>query len=140
MRSTRFAVALTLGSLAAPALATPVSAHRNLGPEIYRSAQAISYELGSKRAIGYFLSHNGVCQLTLMVAEAVDMDIARPLSAAKMTLSMLPGQSTALASEEGESIQLACGAGGETMIVRYAPHDGASPQGALAAQSDRVVQ
>jgi hypothetical protein len=140
MPSVRFTVALALGAVAAIAAATPASARRNPGSEIYRSAQAISYELGSKRAVGYFVSHNGACQLTLMIAEAVDVDIAPSTSAARLSLSMLPGQSTALASVEGHSLALTCGAGGETMTVRYAPQNGAAPQGTLAAQSDRAVQ
>jgi hypothetical protein len=138
MISTRFIVALALGAAAA-AIATPLSAHRNPASEAYRSAQAISYQLGSKRAVGYFLSRDGACQLTLMIAEVVDIEVVHPTSAAKLSLSMLPGQSTALASEEGESLAMTCGAGGETMAVRYAAQNGAS-SGAFAAQSDRVVQ
>jgi hypothetical protein len=43
-------------------------------------------------------------------AETVDPDQARPSSAARLSLAMLPGQSAALASEEGTSMQLTCGA------------------------------
>ena len=140
MLSTRTIAALALGSLVACAFAIPAAAHRNPASEIYRSAQAISYQLGSKRAVGYFLSHNGACQLTLMVAEAVDVEVAEPTSAAKLSVAILPGQSASLASEEGESMVLTCGGSAETLTVKYAPHNGASPAGTFAAQSDRVLK
>jgi hypothetical protein len=41
-----------------------------------------------------------------MIAETVDPDQARPSSAARLSLAMLPGQSAALASEEGTSMEL----------------------------------
>ena len=140
MLSTRTIAALALGSLVACAIAVPAAAHRNPASEIYRSAQSISYQLGSKRAVGYFLTHNGACQLTLMIAEAVDVDVAEPTNAAKLNVAILPGQSAALASEEGEAMLLTCGGNAETLMVKYAPQNNAAPQGTFAAQSDRVLK
>ncbi len=135
MLPTRTVAALVLGCLAVSAVITPAWALRY----IYRSTQAISHELGSKKAVGYFLSHNGACQLTLMVAEAVDVDVAPPSSAAKLSVSILPGQSASLSSEEGQSMLMTCGADAQTLTVNRAPAK-ASPQGTAAAQSDRVVR
>jgi hypothetical protein len=112
--------ALTLGCLAATLAVDAGAAHRNLVTETFRSAQAISYQLGSKRAIGYFLRQDGACQVTLMIAEAIDPDVAQPTSAARLNLSMMPGQSAALASEEGELLELTCGSGAETVLVKLA--------------------
>ena len=79
--------------------------------------ESMSYVLGSKRAIGYFLHANGRCQVTLMIAEAVDPTIATAPSAAKLSLAMIPGQKADLLTEEGESIALTCGAGAQTVEV-----------------------
>jgi hypothetical protein len=117
MPTSRTLVALSLGALAAAAIAGTAGAHRNPAGETYRSAQAMSYELGSKRAIGYFVSQNGQCQVTLMVAEAVDPEEGRATSAARISVSMVPGQSATLDSEEGSSMVLTCGSGAETMKV-----------------------
>jgi hypothetical protein len=81
--------------------------------------EAISYELGSKRVIGYFEPRDGKCQVTLMIAEAIDPDKAPPLSATRLSLPILPGGSAGLASEEGRAIQLTCGAGAQTIVVSY---------------------
>ena len=68
--------------------------------------------------MGYFGAPHGKCLVTLMIAETVDPDQARPSSAARLSLAMLPGQSAALASEEGTSMQLTCGAGAETVAIK----------------------
>jgi hypothetical protein len=81
--------------------------------------EAISYELGSKRAIGYFEPRDGRCQVTLMIAEAFDPDKAQPPSATRLSLPILPGESAGLASDEGRAIKLTCGAGAQTVVVAY---------------------
>ncbi|WP_334389542.1 hypothetical protein [Bradyrhizobium sp. AZCC 2262] len=88
------------------------------GVETFWPIEGISYQLGSKRAVGYFEPRNGKCQVTLMIAEAVDPDQAQPSSAARLSLPMQPGESAALASEEGRSIELTCGAGAQTVAVK----------------------
>jgi hypothetical protein len=120
MFSTRSLAALTLGCVATTLAVDAAAAHRDITSATFRSTQAISYQLGSKRAIGYFVRVDGACQVTLMIAEAVDPDVAQPTSAARLNLSMLPGQSAALASEEGESMELTCGSGAETVLVKLA--------------------
>lgn len=118
MPAARIVVALSFGVVAAGLLAGAASAHRNPSSETFRSAQAMSYELGSKRAIGYFVSQNGQCQLTLMIAELVDPEAARPTSAARLSVAMVPGQSATVDSEEGIAMVLTCGSGAETVNVR----------------------
>jgi hypothetical protein len=113
----RIPALLAAGSIFAVAATGMASAHPS-GPGIFRAAEAMTYVIGSKRAVGYFQSVSGKCQLTLMIAEAVDPDVAKPPSAARMSLAMMPGQSVALGSAEGETMTATCGAGGETMEIR----------------------
>jgi hypothetical protein len=88
--------------------------------------EAISYELGSKRVIGYFEPRDGRCQVTLMIAEAVDPDKAPP-SATRLSLPILPGGSAGLASEEGRAIELTCGTGAQTIVVSYSSKKESEP-------------
>jgi hypothetical protein len=120
-----FIGALATGSVAAIAAEGGPAADQD--PSVvatFRPIEGISYELGSKRAVGYFEPRNGKrlvtfkCLVTLMIAEKVDPDQARPSSAARLSLAMLPGQSAALASEEGTSMEITCGAGAETVAVK----------------------
>ncbi len=110
----------TVGLIAAAGLAAATPMRASSGLDKFRPMQALSYELGSKRAIGYFQTVSGKCQLTLMIAESVDPDLAKPSSAARLSVAMLPGQSTALASEEGPSMTLTCGSDAETLEVQRA--------------------
>ena len=100
------------------AMSTGMASARMPGAEVFKPTQGMTYTLGSKRAIGYFVNQDGVCQLTLMIAEAVDPDLAQPPSAARMTVSMMPGQSMALGSAEGESMVATCGADGKTIEIK----------------------
>ena len=100
------------------ATGTGVASARMSGPQLFRATEALSYVIGSKRTVGYFQSVAGQCQLTLMIAEAVDPDIAHAPSAARISFGMAPGQSMSLGSAEGESIVATCGAGGETLEIK----------------------
>lgn len=94
--------------------------YANAGPggtRVYHPIQALSYLLASKRAIGYFTRDAGHCNVTLMVAEVIDLEEATPLSAARLRISLTPGQSAALDSEEGPSIELICDTAAETLTV-----------------------
>ena len=113
----RIPALLAAGSILCVAATGMASAHLS-GPGIFRATEAMTYVIGSKRTVGYFQSVSGKCQLTLMIAEAVDPDVAKPPSAARMSLAMMPGQSVALGSAEGETMTATCGAGGETMEIR----------------------
>src|SRR3954453_12615028 len=92
------------------AAASGVASARMSGPQTFKPSEGMIYVLGSKRAIGYFLNTSGTCQVTLMIAEAIDPDVAQPTSAARMPGGMTPGQSMTLGSAEGDSMVATCGA------------------------------
>ena len=79
---------LAIGALVLSARAAMVRAGSGAtSNETYRATQVISHVLGSKQAIGYLLTVNGQCALTLMVAEAIDPDRNVPGSAARAASS-----------------------------------------------------
>ena len=84
------------------------------------ATEVISHVLGSKQAVGYFLTVKGQCALTLMVAEAIDPDRDVPGSAARLRFALHPGEHAALAIEEGREMVLVCGAGAATIEVTHA--------------------
>jgi hypothetical protein len=72
-----FIGALATGSVAVIAAASGAIANQNSsGVATFRPIQGISFQLGSKRAVGYFEPRNGKCLVTLMIAEKVDPDQA----------------------------------------------------------------
>jgi hypothetical protein len=114
----RIPALLAAGSILCVAAAGMASAHPS-GPGVFHATEAMSYVIGSKRAVGYFQNVSGKCQLTVMIAEAVDPDVAMPPSAARVSLALIPGQSVALGSAEGETLTATCGAGGETIEIKH---------------------
>jgi len=96
------------------------------GETTYMPMQAISHDLGSKAAIGYFVREAGACQVVMMIGEKTDAETASTSSAARLRLALLPGQRAGVDSEEGRSIDLTCGAGAETLTV----HNGATADSA----------
>ena len=113
----RIPALLAAGSILCVAATGMASAHLS-GSGVFHATEAMSYVIGSKRAVGYFQSVSGKCQLTLMIAEAVDPDVAMPPSAARMSLALVPGQSVALGSAECETMTATCGTGGETIEIK----------------------
>ena len=105
----------------AGALLLSVQTASAFGPTaVYRATEAIDYVLGSTRAIGYFQTVAGQCQLTLMIAEVVDQDRAAPESAARLRFAMQPGQVAVVGSEQGSEILLTCSAKAATLQVTRA--------------------
>jgi hypothetical protein len=112
----RLAAAASLGMLAATGSVVLATAER--GPtrgDSFRPIEAITYDVGSKRVIGYFSSASGKCRVTLMIAEAFDPDISAPTSAARVSLSLMPGERTALETAENASLALTCGVAAQTV-------------------------
>ncbi len=87
----------------------------------YRPAQGFSYDLGSKRAVGFFVSQDNQCGLTVLVGETVDPE-SRALapSAARLNVTLATGQSAEVASQEGRTIRVTCieGASAVTVAMR----------------------
>ena len=70
---------------------------------------------------GYFVEQAGACHVMLMVFETTDPDKSPPPSATRVRLVLLPGQIAGLDSEEGRSLNFACGERGtrlSAMVTR----------------------
>ena len=114
----RLGAAASLAMLAAMATVALATAERGpAGGDSFRPIEAITYDVGSKRVIGYFSSGGGKCRVTLMIAEAFDPDISAPTSATRISLSLRPGERTALETAENASLALTCGTAAQTVQV-----------------------
>ena len=60
-------------------------------PLTIRPLQGASFDIGTKRAVSYFLSDDEGCKLTLMLAELVNDDEANGLAATRMTVAVEVG-------------------------------------------------
>jgi len=53
-----------------------------------------------------------------MVAEEIDPEVAQPASAARVRVSLLPGQTIQLDSDERLFLDITCGPEAETVVAR----------------------
>jgi hypothetical protein len=79
----------------------------------YAPIEGVSYDIGSKSMHGYFVRENGACSVILMIAEKIDPETATPVSAARIRLTLQPGEVAGLDSEEGRSLDFTCGGSAE---------------------------
>jgi hypothetical protein len=88
--------------------------------------QAVSFDVGSKHVLSYFLSKNGMCDLTILVTdrpdEVVEGDEIRTLTTARFKAAIDGGTSAHLDTAEGRSLEYACAADAQAMSVRQVNH------------------
>jgi hypothetical protein len=94
------AAALTLASLGA------AKASKTMKP-----LQGISFHVGTKHAVGYFLTYNGSCKLVLTRADDENFAPTR------FEAAIEDGQSTRYQLAEGKSLEFGCQAGGQHISV-----------------------
>ena len=78
-----------------------------------RPLQGASFDIGTKRAVSYFLSDDEECKLTLMLAELVNDDEA----ATRMTVAVEVGKAARVDTAEGKSLEFKCQPGGQEMSI-----------------------
>ena len=86
-------------------------------PLTIRPLQGASFDIGTKRAVSYFLSDDEECKLTLMLAELVNDDEAHGLAATRMTVAVEVGKAARLDTAEGKSLEFKCQPGGQEMSI-----------------------
>ncbi|MGA8172920.1 MAG: hypothetical protein WB816_19110 [Methylocystis sp.] len=67
---------------------------------------AASLDAGAKHVVGYFVNADGVCKLTVMIADVVGED-AGP-QATQLQLSVEPGRTARFATAEGKALRFIC--------------------------------
>ena len=85
-------------------------------PLIMKPLQGVSFDIGTKRAVSYFLSDNDTCKLTLTLAEVVHDDEVNGLTAVRMTVAVEVGK-VARFDTEGKSLEFKCQTGAQAMIA-----------------------
>jgi hypothetical protein len=86
-------------------------------PVAMRPLQGISFDIGTKRAVSYFLNNDTACKLTLTLADVIDDDETNGLTATRMTVAVEPGKNAYLDTAEGQSLEFKCQAGAQAMSI-----------------------
>ncbi len=95
------------------------------GPRVWRTMKplyAISFDVGRKHVLSYFLSKNGLCDLTLVVTDrpdgALEGNQIRPLTTTRFTAEIDGGKTARMDTVEGKALEYTCAKDAQAMMVR----------------------
>ena len=75
----------------------------DINSRVYRPIEGLSYNFGSKLAVGYFLQKDGTCALNLFLAENTGDDTGP--SAARLQFKVAPGRASKLIRLKGRPLK-----------------------------------
>jgi hypothetical protein len=79
--------------------------------------QGVSFDIGTKHGVGYFLGESGQCKLTLVVADKMKGDELPSDTPVRFDAAIDAGTEARFDTAEGMSLQFACAAGTQAMLV-----------------------
>lgn len=104
-------LAFTVLAGAAGAASDPVTVQ-------FKPLQGVSLHLQTKHAVGYYVSENAVCHLTLVVGDEIKEDDApQALAPARFRAAIESGQQARFDTGEGTELQFSCAPGATAMTV-----------------------
>jgi len=106
MKSMIFAVVASLSLVASAAIARADESGVTVA---MKPMQAVSFDLGSRHVVSYFVSREGRCDLTVLTAARFEANAtAAPGDVQRLRLRVDSSSSALLDAPEGESLQFAC--------------------------------
>ena len=78
----------------------------------------ISFGVGSKRIVGYFVGDTQVCNLTLMMGDSMEGDEVPTSTPTRILQTIAQNDKARVDTTEGEPIEFSCEAGATAMTVQ----------------------
>jgi hypothetical protein len=78
----------------------------------------LNVEVGSKRAVAYFLNESGQCKLTILVAQAFNGEDVPDPSTVRFEVALDPARSALFDTAEGKALEFTCQTKAEAMNIR----------------------
>ena len=107
------AAVICMAQVAIPARAEDTTAEKMLKP-----LAGISFGVGSKRVVGYFVADAHACNLTLMMGDSMASDEVPTSSPTRILQTIAPNSMARVDTTEGESFEFSCKSGATAMTVR----------------------
>ena len=107
-------------ALAVSAGATGVHAGANSSARVVKPLAGLSFPVGSKHAVGYFVPGRSGCELTLLVGESGDAvsDREKGSAPARLTTLVGAGRTARIDTAEGQSVEFFCSTGASFLTTR----------------------
>jgi len=83
----------------------------------FKPNQGVSLHLGAKHAVGYFLTDNGACQLTLVVGDEIKGDELPTTVSARFRAAVDAGKTARFDTGSGTELRFSCVPGATAMTV-----------------------
>lgn len=108
-------VVAALAAASALALVGPVSAGES---HLHRMTanKGISFDVGTRRAISYYLADGGICKLTVLIAESNEIDAVKG-AATRVSIPVVPKQIARIDTAEGKTLAYMCAPSARSMTV-----------------------
>jgi len=112
-------VATALGGMLCLATDAGLSAAQSWSPMTVKPLMSVSLYAGPKHIVGYFLSADNRCKLTLMIAERSDeeKDASSAAQASRIQVAVDVGAAARLDTGEGKALQFLCEQGAQAMTA-----------------------
>ena len=78
---------------------------------------SVSFDVGSKHAVSYYLSERGRCVLTVVVADQMKGDVIPSDTPVRFNIAIDGGKTARLDTAEGRSLRFACAPQTDGMLV-----------------------
>jgi hypothetical protein len=87
---------------------------------VVKPKAGLSFPVGSKQAVGYFLAERGGCDLTLLVGEAGEAasDSGKGGSASRFSTLVAAGRTARMDTADGPSVEFFCSTGASFLTTR----------------------
>jgi hypothetical protein len=89
----------------------------------------LNFKVGTKQTVSYFQNQNGVCKLTVMVAEAFNGADVPNSTTVRFEVAIDAGRTARVDTAEGKSLEFACQRRAEEMLVKTGDHGRVYPPG-----------
>jgi hypothetical protein len=86
-------------------------------------------KVGTKQALSYFFNEDGLCQVTVMVAEAFNDEDIPVSTTVRLEVAIADGERARMDTAEGKSLEFACQAHAHELAVRAGEQGRAYPPG-----------
>lgn len=80
--------------------------------------KGISFDVGAKHAVSYFIAENGRCAVTLVVADRPVTENDVPAAGSRVSVAVDGGKSVRFDTAQGKSLEFACEKAAASMTVR----------------------
>lgn len=99
------------------------------GASIKSLDSMLDLKLGSRQAVSYFQNADGLCQVTVMVAEAFNGVDAPDSTTVRFQVAIDAGRTARMDTAEGDTLEFVCNRRAEEMSVKVGNQGSAYPPG-----------